>query len=46
MAHFIPYQKTHDEMLIADFFFREVVRLHDLPKSIVCNKDTTFFGYF
>lgn len=46
IAHFIPCYKTHDVVHVADLFFRKVVRLHGLAKSIILDHDTKFVGYF
>lgn len=46
MTHFLPCKVTHDASNITGLLFKEIVRFHGLPLSIISNRDPKFLGHF
>ncbi|RDX99850.1 hypothetical protein CR513_17029, partial [Mucuna pruriens] len=45
-SYFIPCHKVDDACNVTNIFFKEVMRLHCLPKTIVSDRDSKFLGHF
>ena len=45
-AHFFAISTKFSVAQVAEVFFRDVFRLHGLPKTIISDKDSRFMGGF
>lgn len=45
-AHFIPLAHPYTTVTVSQAFFGEIVRLHDIPSSIVSDCDVVFTSIF
>jgi len=46
IAHFIACTETNDAVQVAKLCFREEIRLHGIPRSIVLDRDAKFLSHF
>jgi len=46
MAHFVPCHTTHDASQMANLYFKGIVRLHGILRSMVSNVDTKLLIHF
>jgi len=46
MAHFVACHTTFDASQVANLYFKEIVRLHGIPRSMVSDHDKKFLSRF
>ncbi|GJR59174.1 transposon ty3-I gag-pol polyprotein [Tanacetum coccineum] len=46
MAHFVDCYTMHDTVQVASLYFREIVRPHGVPKTMISDWDVKFLSHF
>lgn len=45
-GHFLPLKHPYTTKTVSDIFVKEIVRLHEFPKSIVSDREKVFLSHF
>ena len=45
-AHFFLITTTYTAVQVAEVFFKEIFRLHGIPRNIVSDRDSRFLSHF
>nr|GEX97698.1 transposon Ty3-I Gag-Pol polyprotein [Tanacetum cinerariifolium] len=46
MTHFVACHTTYDAVQVANLYFKEIVRIHGVPKTMVSDRDVKFLSHF
>jgi len=46
MAYFVPCYKMDDASYIVELYFEEIIGLHEVPKTIILDRDSKFLSHF
>ena len=46
MSHLVPCNKTNDASYVAELYFKKIVKLHEVPRTMVSNRDSKFPSHF
>ena len=46
MAHFVPCNKTNNASHVVDLYFKDIMCLHGIPKTMGSYRDCKFLNHF